>query len=74
MTTITIAGVKLTQGAAASVEETGIDIATDVTRVRDGLSADELLAECLDGVEGDDRKRRSDWQDYVEDVVAAARS
>lgn len=73
-TNVTIAGVKMPIGAAGSVEECGVDVAADLARVRAGLSAADLLAECLDGVEPDDRVRRADWQDYVTAIeIAAAR-
>ncbi len=68
-THVTIAGVNLYRGAAASVEETGVDPSVDVDRVRRGLSSDELLAECLDGADDD---RHADWVAYVDAIMLAA--
>lgn len=53
---------KLSRAALEAVEETGIDPADDLARLRAGLTIPELLAECLNGADDD---RVEGWLDYV---------
>lgn len=61
--------ISLTTAALANIEETGTDVDADIARVRDGLTRDVLLAECLDGADDD---RVEGWEDYVSAVCAVA--
>lgn len=68
--TVTIHGVRLGLQAARIVEAVGGNPADDVDRLRAGVSAETLLAECLDGVE--DAETEAAWREYVSDVSIAA--
>lgn len=54
--------------AARSVEGAGVDVASDLARVRAGLTSEALIAECMDGA---DAAHAHDWEDYVSSVMAA---
>lgn len=43
-------------------------VATDLRRLRDGTTPDELLAFCVDGAEDDEL---ASWSEYVDDLVDA---
>lgn len=59
----------MTDAASENVRECGVDILKDIARVRNGLTADQLLSECLDGADAD---RVSGWADYVDAIIEAA--
>jgi hypothetical protein len=68
---VVVQGVEMSQGAATSVEEIGVDVQTDVAKLRSGEWTPAALLElCLDGVEDDGREQ--DWRDYVSAVALAA--
>lgn len=69
MSAINYGGLMLSADAVDNVRETGTVPADDVRRVREGLSAAVLLAECLNGADDD---RVTGWRDYVDAVVTAA--
>ena len=61
----------LSRAAIQNLEECGLTPETfraDRVRICQGLSADDLLAECLDGSEPD---REYGWRDYVWAVFSA---
>lgn len=67
---VTVEGVEMTMAAAANVEACGVSPADDLRRMQDGVSAADLLAECLDGAEGDDVE--AGWREYVDAIADAA--
>jgi hypothetical protein len=70
----TIAGITFTDAALRNIEEAGLSattVAGDVLALRArGMTAAELLNECLNGAD-DDRVRG--WHDYVAAVADAAK-
>jgi len=67
---IEIDGVKMTEAAAANVEEAGVDVAHDLASLRAGRSTRmTLLQACVDGADDD---RVEGWRDYVSAVALAA--
>lgn len=74
--TVVLCGVRLSLAAAACVEETGVDVAHDVERMRGDLrhlpavdAIEAFAVECLSGADPD---REQGWRDYVEAIVDAA--
>lgn len=63
--------IKLSPAAAANAAATGADPIADVGRLRAGLSAKALLAECLHGA---DPEYVPGWHEYVDAIVAAAQA
>ena len=69
--TVRVEGVVLRRDAAEVAAAVGVSPASDVARLRaQEITGDALLAECLDGVEGDDVILG--WHHYVDDVCLAA--
>ena len=68
---VTIDGVEMPIEAARAAEAVGVDVAADLARMRAGLTAEALLAECVDGCE-DDADLVADWEAYVLAVSVAA--
>ena len=65
--------IDLSHDALGCIEEAGADVASDVIDLATGEQTEaRLLAQCLDGAEGDDRVQG--WHDYVEACVLAAES
>jgi hypothetical protein len=63
---------RFTIAALEVMAEVGIrpkDVREDIAKVAGGLSAEALLASCLQGADAD---REGGWHDYVDAVVAAA--
>lgn len=57
-----------TRAALEVIEQTGIDPVDDLCRLLDGnVTPDELLAECLQGTDGD---CEPGWRDYVSGLAA----
>ena len=61
--------IPMTDAASENVRECGVDARKDIARVRNGLTADQLLSECLDGADED---QVGGWADYVDAVIEAA--
>jgi hypothetical protein len=71
MANVKVEGVTMTMAAARNAELVGCSPAEDVQRVRDGLTYDALLDECLAGCEryGD---TADGWREYADDIRLAA--
>ncbi len=69
-TKVLVQGIEMSVAAAERVAECGVDVHSDVSRVRRGrVTEADLLAECLDGADPD---REQGWNDYVTAVVCAS--
>ena len=58
---------KFTNEALLNIDETCTNYELDLTRIRElGWTAEEILADCLDGADED---RVQGWHDYVDALV-----
>ena len=58
-----VQGVHMTEAAARNVEETGVNVQSDLRALRNGMSLWELRFNCLSGADAD---RVQGWEDYVD--------
>ena len=64
--------IKFSHAAQTNIEETGADVAADLSALADGSHTREsLLAHCLDGADAD---REQGWREYVDALVEALES
>lgn len=68
---VRVQGILMTRDAAQRVEDTGIDVLDDIRRIRNGLSREALLEECLDGFEPSQCAQAQSWTEYVDAVMEA---